>query len=248
MTHWFPQTNQIADSRTHQCDSEETSSLSTYIVVHPATSFFNPASVTITCVKWAPRPASGAWALAGPDTCLRSAVPAMLDRMWLINRPVLITGTPLTGVAVTWIPCRGDIKLQGKCNGFCYIAAHWDSELHQRPDVITCPQDAGSVFYDDYSENQVSAQIVIVFASIAPVLSIMSIQRGHKGMQQVISFTCQLLFSASDTCFSLQQDIDIRSLSLFVICIRWTDRDDFPAVRSTGPLWKWEKSNRFKIA
>lgn len=196
MTHWFPQTTQIAGSRTHHCDSEETSSLSTYIVVHPATSFFNLASVTITCVKWAPRPASGAWALAGPDTCQRSAVPAMLDRMWLINRPVLITGTPLTGVAVTWIPCRGDIKLQGKCNGFCYIATHWDSELHQRPDVIACPQDAGSVFYDDYSENQVSAQIVIVFASIAPVLSIMSIQRGHKGMQQVICFTCQPVFSA----------------------------------------------------
>lgn len=188
MTHWFPQTNQIARSRTRNCDSEETSSLSSYIVVHPATSFFNLASVAITCVKWAPRPASGAWALAGPDTCLRSAVLATLDRMWLINRPVLITGTLLTGVAVTWIPRRGDSKLQGKCNGFCSIATHWDSELHQRPDVITCPQDAGSVFYDDYTENQVSAQIVMVFASIAPVLSIMSIQRGDKGMQQVIHF------------------------------------------------------------
>lgn len=155
--------------------------------------FLNPATVTITCVKWAPRPASGAWALAGPGTCLRSAVPATLDRMWLINRPVLITGTPLTVVAVTWIPRRGDSKLQGKCNGFCYIATHCDSELHQRPDVITCPQDAGSVFYDDYSENQVSAQIVRVFASVAPVLSIMSIQRGNKGMQQVVHFTCRPL-------------------------------------------------------
>lgn len=198
MTHWFPQTNQIARGGTHQCDSEETSSLSSYIVVHPATSFFNLASVTITCVKWAPRPASGAWALAGPDTCLRSAVPATLDRMWLINRPVLITGTPLTGVAVTWIPRWGDSKLQGKCNGFCYIATHWDSELHQRPDVITCPQDAGSVFYDDYSENQVSAQIVMVFASVAPVLSIMSIQTGDKGMQQVAHFTYQPSLSTSD--------------------------------------------------
>lgn len=84
---------------------------------------FNPASVTITCVKWAPRLASGAWDLAGLDTCLRSAVPATLDRMWLINRPVLITGTPLTGVAVTWIPRWGDSKLQGKCNGFCYIVS-----------------------------------------------------------------------------------------------------------------------------
>lgn len=194
MTHWFLQTNQIARGGTHQCDSEETSSLSSYIVVHPATSFFNLASVTITCVKWAPRPASGAWALAGPDTCLRSAVPATLDRMWLINRPVLITGTPLTWVAVTWIPRWGDSKLQGKCNGFCYIATHWDSELHQRPDVITCPQDASSVFYDDYSENQVSAQIVMVFASVAPVLSIMSIQRGDKGIRQVVHFTCQPTF------------------------------------------------------
>lgn len=194
MTHWFPQTNQIARSGTHQSDSEETSSLSCYIVVHPVTSFFNLASVRITCMKWTLRPASGAWALAGPDTCLRSAVPATLDRMWLINRPVLIAGTPLTGVAVTWIPRWGDSKLQGKCNGFCYIATHWDSELHQRPDVITCPQDAGSVFYDDYSENQVSAQIVIVLASIAPVLSIMSIQRRDKGMQQVMHFTCQPVF------------------------------------------------------
>lgn len=36
------------------------------------------------------------------------------------------------------------------------------------------------MFYDDYSENQVSAQIVMVFASIAPVLSIMSIQREQR--------------------------------------------------------------------
>lgn len=197
MTHWFPQTNQIARSGTLQCDSEETSSLSSYIVVHLTTPFFNIDSVTITCVKWALRPASGASALAGLDTCLRSAVPATLDRMWLINRPVLITGTPLTGVAVTWIPCWGDSKLQGKCNGFCYIATHWDSELHHGPDVITCPQDAGSVFYDDYSENQVSAQIVMVFASIAPVLSIMSIQRGNKGMQQVVHFRYQPVLSTS---------------------------------------------------
>lgn len=144
--------------------------------------FSSLASMTITCVKWAPSPASGAWALAGPDTCPCSAVPATLDRTWLINRPVLITGTPLTGVAVTWIPRWGDSKLRGKCNGFCNIATHWDSELHQGPDVITCPQDSDSVFYDDYSENQVSAQIVMVFASIAPVLSIMSIQRENKGM------------------------------------------------------------------
>lgn len=136
---------------------------------NPATPFFNWTSVAITCVKWAPRPARGAWILAGTDTCLHSAVPATLDRMWLINRPVLITGTLLMGVAVTWIPRWGDNKLQGKCNGFCYIATHWDSELHQRPDVITCPQDAGSVFYYDYSENQVSAQIVMLFSSIAPV-------------------------------------------------------------------------------
>lgn len=198
MTHWFLQTNQIARSGALQCDSEGTSSLSSYIVVHPTTSFLNLASVTVTCVKWAPSPASSALALVGPDTCLRSAVPATLDRMWLINRPVLITGTPLTGVAVTWIPGWGDSKLQGKCNGFCCIATYWDSELHQRPDVITCPQDAGSVFYDDYSENQVSAQIVMVFASIAPVLSIMSIQRENKGMQQVVHFTCQPVSSISD--------------------------------------------------
>jgi len=49
------------------------------------------------------------------------------------------------------------------------------------------------VFYDDYSENQVSAQIVMVFASNAPLLSIMSIQRGNKGMQQVVHFTCRPL-------------------------------------------------------
>lgn len=151
----------------------------------------------ITCVKLAPGPASGAWALAGPDTCLRSAVPATHDHIWLINRPVLITGTPLTGVAVTWIPRRGGGKLQGKCNGFCYIATHWDSELHQRPDVITCPQDAGSVLYDDYSENQVSARIIMAFASIAPVLSIMSIQRGNKGAQQV-ELSCQPILTTSD--------------------------------------------------
>lgn len=123
-----------------------------------------------------------------------SAVPATLDRVWLINRPVLIAGTPLTGVAVTWIPRWGYSKLQGKCNGFCYIATHWDSELHQRPDVITCPQDAASVFYDDYSKNQVSAQIVTVLASIAPVLSIMSIQGRDKGVWQVMHFTCQPVF------------------------------------------------------
>lgn len=162
-----------------QRDSEENSSLSSYIVVHL---FYSVDSVTITCVKWAPRPASGAWALAGPDTCPRSAVLATLDHTPLINRPVLIAETPLTGVAVTWILLRGDSELRGKCNGFCNIATHWDSELHQRPDVITCPRDAGSVFYDDYSENQVSAQIVMVLASIAPVLSIMSIQRGNKGL------------------------------------------------------------------
>lgn len=148
----------------------------------PNNLFYSVDSVTITCVKWAPRPASGAWALAGPDTCPRSAVLATLDHTRLINRPVLIAETPLTGVAVTWILRRGDSELRGKCNGFCNIATHWDSELHQRPDVITCPQDTGSVFYDDYSENQVSAQIVMVFASIAPVLSIMSIQRGNKGL------------------------------------------------------------------
>lgn len=216
MSHWFPQTNQIARSGTHQSDSEETSSLSSYIVVHPATSFFNLASVRITCVKWMARPASGAWALAGPDTCPRSAVPAMLDRMWLINRPVLITGTPLTGVAVTWIPRWGDSKLQGKCNGFCYIATHWDSELHQRPDVITCPQDVGSVFYDDYSENQVSAQIVIVLASIAPLLSIMSIQRGDKGVQQVMHLLVSLCF-ISDKYLSLWPHTDIKLLSVLVI-------------------------------
>lgn len=33
----------------------------------------------------------------GPDTCPRSAAPATLDRARLINRPVLIRGTPLTG-------------------------------------------------------------------------------------------------------------------------------------------------------
>lgn len=199
MTHWFPQTNQIARSGT-LWGNLITQQL--YCCAPSDLLFSNLASVTITCVKWVPRPASGAWALTGPDTCLRSAVPATLDRMWLINRPVLITGTPLTGVAVTWIPRWGDSKLQGKCNGFCYIATHWDSELHQRPDVITCPQDAGSVFYDDYSENQVSAQIVMVFASIAPVLSIMSIQRGNKGMQQVAHFTCRPVSSTSDKCLS----------------------------------------------
>lgn len=48
------------------------------------------------------------------------------------------------------------------------MATDWDSELHQRSDVITCPQDPGSVFYGYYSENQVSAQMVMVFAYIAP--------------------------------------------------------------------------------
>lgn len=175
MTHWFPQTNQIARGGTYKCNSEETSSLSGYIVVHPVTSLFNQASVTITCVKWAPRPASGAWALAGLDTCLRSAVPAMPDRMWLINRPVLITGTPLTGVAVTWIPCWGKGKLQGKCNGFCYIVAHWDSELHQRPDVITCPQDTSSVFMMATVKTR---SVLKAFAAIALVLS--CLRRGQR--------------------------------------------------------------------
>lgn len=125
MTHWFLQTKQIARSGALRCDSEENSSLSSYIVVHEQPHFiFSLASVTVTCVKWAPSPASGARALAGPDTCPRSAVPATLDRTWLINRPVLITGTPLTGVAVTWIPRWGDSKSRGKCNGFCKIATH----------------------------------------------------------------------------------------------------------------------------
>lgn len=44
--------------------------------------------------------------------------------------------------------------------------------------LLHVPGTLASLFYDDYSENQVSAQIVMVFASIAPVLSIMSIQRG----------------------------------------------------------------------
>lgn len=44
------------------------------------------------------------------------------------------------------------------------------------------------MFYDDYSENQVSAQIVMVVSSIALVLSITSIQRGNKGTQQVEHF------------------------------------------------------------
>lgn len=57
--------------------------------------------------------------------------------------------------------------------------------------LLHVPGTLASVFYDDYSENQVSAQIVMVFASIAPVLSIMSIQRGDKGMQQVVHFTCR---------------------------------------------------------
>lgn len=189
MTHWFPQTKQIVKSCALCCDSEKNSSLSSYIIVHLTTSFFGPATMTITCVKWALRPASSAQALAGPDTCPRSAVPATLDRMWLINRPVLITRTPLTVVAVTWIPRWGDSKLRGKCNGFCNIATHCDSELHQRPDVITCAQDADAVFYGDYSENRVSAQIVMVFASIAPVLSIKTIQRGNKDTQRVVCFT-----------------------------------------------------------
>lgn len=37
-------------------------------------------------------------------------------------------------------------------------------------------------------KNQVSAQIVTVFASFAPVLSIMFIQRGNKGAEQVAAF------------------------------------------------------------
>lgn len=59
MTHWFAQTNQIARSDSHQSDSEEISSLSSYIVEHPATSFFTVASVAVTCVKWTPGPSQG---------------------------------------------------------------------------------------------------------------------------------------------------------------------------------------------
>ena len=64
VTHWFSPTNQIACNGWHLSDSEETSSLSSYIAaVHPATSFSNTACMTVTCVKWTPSPASGASAL-----------------------------------------------------------------------------------------------------------------------------------------------------------------------------------------
>lgn len=73
------------------------SSLSTYIVVHEQAHFIC-ASVTVTCVKWAPGPCQRCPSpRRGGDTCPRSAVPATLDRTWLINRPVLIAGTPLRG-------------------------------------------------------------------------------------------------------------------------------------------------------
>lgn len=73
MTHWFLQTKQIARRGSLQCDSEENSSLSTYIVVHEQAHFiFGVASVTVTCVKWAPGPASGARALAGAPTPARA--------------------------------------------------------------------------------------------------------------------------------------------------------------------------------
>lgn len=73
MTHWFLQTKQIARRGTLQCDSEENSSLSTYIVVHEQAHFiFGVASVTVTCVKWAPWPASGARVLAGAPTPARA--------------------------------------------------------------------------------------------------------------------------------------------------------------------------------
>lgn len=73
------------------------------------------------------------------------------------------------------------------------------------------------MFYDDYSENQVSAQIVMLFASVAPVLSIMSIQRGNKGMQQVMHFT-----SASVEHFRQVSQSHRHETALFsIISIKW---------------------------
>lgn len=43
------------------------------------------------------------------------------------------------------------------------------------------------MFYGGYSENQVSAPAVMVSASTAPVLSIMSIQGGGRGGQRIVA-------------------------------------------------------------
>lgn len=123
MTHWFLQTKQIARRGSLQCDSEgKLITQHLYCCAWTSSFYFrrsqcdgNVREMSAGACQRCPSPRWGA------DTCPRSAVLATLDRTWLINRPVLIAGTPLRGEgpAVTWIPRRGDSKSRGKCNGFC---------------------------------------------------------------------------------------------------------------------------------